>query len=146
MEILRQENLPSVDVHQYKLTIEFRKQFLWPKDGSSDLEYEEDDKRMVFFLAMNMETKDLEGMVGYDPHSNRLRQLIISPKCQGKGIGTNLVKNVKHEAQRFKKTNLLVHAWKDSITFYLKQGFILIEEPYLSKGVWCQKMELTFVQ
>ena len=62
MEILRQENLPSVDVHHYKLAIEFRKQFLWPKDGSSDLEYEEDDKRMVFFLAMNMETNDLEGV------------------------------------------------------------------------------------
>ena len=142
MKIVRQENLPIADNQLYELTIEFRKEFLWPKDGSCAFEYKEDDEGMVFFLALDIDTNSLEGMVGYDPKTNRLRQLIISPKCQGRGIGTNLVKHIKNEARRQGKNNLRVNAWMDSLNFYLKRGFILIDDPYLSKGVWCQKMEL----
>ena len=145
MKIIRRENLFATDVDLYDSTVEFRQKYLWQKDGSSSLEYKEDDKNMVFYLAFDIVTNNLEGMVGYDTKTNRLRQLVISPKCQGKGIGKILVQNVKNEAKQHLKKKLIVHAWKDSVTFYLKQGFNLIENPYLSKGVWCQKMELNFV-
>ena len=37
---------------------------------------------------------------------------------------------VKEEALSNGKTTLMVHAWKESVEFYSKKGFNLIEEPY----------------
>ena len=145
MKILRHENLQSTNRFLYDSTIKLREQYLWPKDGSTASEYEEEDKKMIYYLAVETVTNFLCGMVGYDPTSNRLRQLIIHPSFQGKGIGSKLVDHVKREALLLENKNLKVCAWQESVPFYLKKGFKVVDSPYLSKGVLCQKMEINMI-
>ena len=142
MSISRHENLPATNLDLYKLTVSFRQKLLWPKDGSSASEYEDGDEQMIMFLAFDPEMNILCGMVGYDQYTNRLRQLVIDPDYQSRGIGSRLVGYVREEALSYGKTTLMVHAWRESVGFYSKNGFTLIEQPYLSNGVWCQKMKL----
>ena len=142
MSISRHENLAATNLDLYNLTVSFRQKLLWPKDGSSASEYEDGDKRMIMFLAFDPETNLLCGMVGYDQSTNRLRQLVIDPDHQCRGIGSRLVEYARKEALSYGNTTLMVHAWKESVGFYSKKGFTLIEQPYLSKGVWCQKLKL----
>ena len=142
MSISLYENLPATNLDLYKLTVSFRQKLLWPKDGSSASEYEDGDKQMIMFLAFDPEMNILCGMVGYDQYTNRLRQLVIDPDYQSRGIGSRLVGYVREEALSYGNTTLMVHAWKESVGFYSQKGFTLIEQPYLSKGVWCQKMKL----
>ena len=145
MNIVRYSNLPNTNPCVYNLTINFREEYLWPTDGSIASEYQEDDSRMIFYLAMDTVTNVLCGLVGYDPTNNRLRQLIIHPKFQGKGIGSKLVENVQKEALSFQNKCLKVYAWKESVPFYLKKGFNVVDQPYLSKGIVCQKMEINLI-
>ena len=145
MNIVRYSNLPNTNPCVYNLTINFRQEYLWPTDGSIASEYQEDDSRMIFYLAMDTVTNVLCGLVGYDSTNNRLRQLIIHPKFQGKGIGSKLVENVQKEALSFQNKSLKVYAWKESVPFYLKKGFNVVDQPYLSKGIVCQKMEINLI-
>ena len=141
MNIVRYSNLPNTNTCVYNLTIRFRREYLWPTDGSTASEYQEDDGRMIFYLAMETVNNRICGMVGYDPSNNRLRQLIIHPEFQGKRIGSQLVENVEREALSFQNKILKVCAWKESVPYYSKKGFNIVGQPYLSKGIFCQKME-----
>ena len=135
LHIARLDTLPVAHPKLYAETVALRETHLLSHEGLKADAYQEIDVRSIHFLAFKKSA--LLGMVQYDPQLNRIRQLLVLPEARRQGIGRQLIQAVQREVPSLK-----VHAWQTSQAFYAQCGFIPEGEPYLSNGIWCQRMGL----
>lgn len=98
-----------------------RERELLAQEGKTMAEYRESDARS-FHVAALAEGK-LAGYVQYDPEGGRLRQLVLEASARGHGLGRRLVGEIEDECRRQGRSELAVHAWLSSRTFYEAMGF-----------------------
>lgn len=119
----------------YLNAIQLRKNILWKKqtpkptfDTYSDL-----DKICLQTIAIYQNI--VVGCVSLE--NNRIRQLVVSPFWNGKGIGTKLIENITRESCH---DDIIVNSIDNSVGFYLKNGFKNNGKIYESMGQKCQPM------
>ena len=149
-------------------TLTLRRVCLWSLEtGVSASDYAAVDRRAVSIVCVLSGTcMCIAGHVQYDPHTARLRQLLVLPQFRRLGIGAALVRAVveAHRAATDASTGssaltkrqrtgddadrdadlavaLTVHAWQRSEAFYTRCGFVRKGNEYESNGVVCVKME-----
>lgn len=149
-------------------TLALRRICLWSMEaGVSAVDYEAADARAEAILCLLDGSGNVAGHVQYDPHTKRLRQLLVLPQFRRLGIGRALVRAVveahgaasgamtqsgTHKRQRAEDDGddarpksfapaLSVHAWQRSEGFYERCGFVRKGEEYESNGVMCVRME-----
>jgi diamine N-acetyltransferase len=66
----------------------------------------------------------------------KIHKLYVLPQIQGKGIGKLLINHIKEIAQKAENSSLLltVNRFNTAKEFYLKQGFIIVEEKQFNIG------------
>jgi 2,3-bisphosphoglycerate-dependent phosphoglycerate mutase len=107
-------------------------------EGKSLLDYADSDARSIHFVA-HAEGR-IAGYVQFDPHTGRLRQLIVDPRYRASRLGRRLVQVVEAEARAQGQQELLVHAWVSSVGFYRALGFAERGEIVSGDGVAWQAL------
>lgn len=109
-----------------------RERELLELEGKTMADYTESDARSFHVAALAEGT--LAGYVQYDPEGGRLRQLVIEAHARGHGLARRLVGEIEDECRRQGRTELRVHAWLRSRSFYDAMGFEANGEPVRRGG------------
>lgn len=73
--------------------------------------------------------------------SYKLRQMCVSPKHQGKNIGSQLLDYAFQLAKENNISSIYCHARKTAINFYFKNGFKVVGEEFEEVGIGHFRME-----
>jgi len=93
------------------------------------------NKKVVGCCALHVLGKE------YNPGSKEfilaeIRSLVVSKNFQGKGIGTELVKECINEAKKMGINKIFTLTLKDNIKFFKKLGFKTIKKSGLPQKIW----------
>ncbi len=69
----------------------------------------------------------------------KMERFATLPEYRGKGLGRIVVNELLKEILPLEKT-IYLHSQESAVDFYLKNGFILIGEPFLEAGIRHYKM------
>lgn len=70
----------------------------------------------------------------------KLRQMAVSPKAQGRGIGRLLLENLEAELVSRGCRRITLHARVSALGFYSKLGFVAEDEEFLEVGLSHRRM------
>jgi putative acetyltransferase len=87
-----------------------------------------DNMRDIYIPASKTHVFELDSkVVGfYSLYENMLAAIFVSPECQGKGIGKQLIAHAKEQC-----STLTLNVYTENVAsyqFYLSQGFIVVSE------------------
>lgn len=110
---------------------------LYEEDLSAELDaqifiYQLDDKVVGCLLALPV-----------DVASIRLKQMAVSPQCQGKGIGNKLMLAAEAFAKAKGFGKIYFHARESAIPFYEKLGYEILSDTFEEVGIPHKKMGKT---
>lgn len=94
-------------------------------------------------LAAYNEQHQLVGcllLTQHDDSQVQMRQVAVAPSLQGKGIGRQLVAYSEKTARQHNFTQIFLHARQQSVDFYLKNGYQIVDEPFTEVGILHRKM------
>ena len=95
-------------------------------------------------LACFSDTNEMIGILILKPISNdilKMRQVAVSPNCQGKGVGTFLAKSAEGIAKRSGYKQFVLHARDTAVSFYKKMNYHSIGDEFDEVGIPHYKME-----
>lgn len=69
------------------------------------------------------------------PTHIKMRQVAVAPHLQGQGIGRQLVRFVEAWAASEGYAVMYCHARDVAVSFYLKQGYAAVGEPFVEVGI-----------
>lgn len=75
------------------------------------------------------------------PNTIKMRQVAVSPKRQGKGIGAELVKFSERIAQAYGYNKITLNARANVVPFYLKLGYETYGKPFEEVTISHQAMK-----
>ncbi|MFT7619732.1 MAG: putative GNAT family N-acyltransferase [Planctomycetota bacterium] len=124
---------------------ELRNLILLRPIGIPDFGWEMRDKDSFHFVAIS--GQDVVGCVVLypnpeNPTSAQLMQMGVSESMQGKGVGTELVKQLVQYAKANKIEEVTCHSRLDAVLFYAKLDFELVGEPFVEADVVHRHMTL----
>ena len=99
---------------------DLRERHLWSVEPRS-AEYSVTSTRSVHVVGLS--AGRVIGCAQFDPETDRLRQMVVDPRFRRHGVGLRLVRRVESEARRHGRSQLSVHAWEQSRSFYERAGF-----------------------
>ena len=118
---------------QYNLMVALREEVLRKPLGLQFSDKELAAEKEDILIAAFEEGKIL-GCCILTPHSTekvQLRQMAVSPKCQRKGIGQQLLRFAENLAKDRRYKELTMHARDSAIGFYEKLGYKIVGEPFV---------------
>ncbi len=118
---------------EYRQMIQLRYEILRKPLGldfnEEDLEKEKDDILIGVFDDDEMQACCV--LTKTDAHTVRLRQMAVSKKLQGKGIGATLMNFAENLARDYGFKKLTMHARKVAMGFYEKQGYKVVGDEFM---------------
>ena len=118
---------------EYRQMIQLRYEILRKPLGldfkDEDLEKEKDDILIGVFDDDEMQACCV--LTRTDAQTVRLRQMAVSKKLQGKGIGATLMNFAENLARDYGYKKLTMHARKVAMGFYEKQGYKAVGEEFM---------------
>ena len=70
----------------------------------------------------------------------RLMQVAVDPKCQGQGLGRELVEYAEKRAAKAGYSKIVMHAMLSVVAFYEKMGYIQEGDLFEEQGITFAKM------
>ncbi len=128
---------------EYFATVELRERLLRTPLGLSFSDSEIREESNEFHIAA-FEKDTLLGclvLIPIDEKTFKMRQLIIDEPCQGKSIGTNLVRFAEDFTVQKGASTLFAHARKTAIPFYEKLGYSVVSEEFIEVTIPHFKIE-----
>lgn len=118
---------------EYRQMIQLRYEILRKPLGldfkDEDLEKEKDDILIGVFDDDEMQACCV--LTRTDAQTVRLRQMAVSKKLQGKGIGATLMNFAENLARDYGYKKLTMHARKVAMGFYEKQGYKAVGDEFM---------------
>jgi GNAT superfamily N-acetyltransferase len=71
----------------------------------------------------------------------QLRQMVVNPEVQGRGIGADIVRFAEDIARENGFTTLMMHARNPAIKFYEKSGYTITGSEFFEVGIGHHRME-----
>jgi predicted DNA-binding protein (MmcQ/YjbR family)/GNAT superfamily N-acetyltransferase len=71
----------------------------------------------------------------YDADTVKMRQVAVSPRLQGVGIGHSMVLFSEQEARRLGYTRIILHARATAVPFYLSMDYQIISDEFMEVGI-----------
>jgi GNAT superfamily N-acetyltransferase len=102
----------------------------------------EGEKNDIFIGAF--ENEQITGCCVLTPRSNeliQLRQMVVEPNLQGKGVGASIVAFAEETARARGFARLMMHARDPVIPFYSKCGYVIAGPQFFEVGIGHHVME-----
>lgn len=80
------------------------------------------------------------------PGVAKMRQVAVRADCQGLGFGRRLVKAFEAEASMRGAKEIVLHARKSAVPFYLRLGYAAVGDPFQEIGLPHQCMWKAFIE
>ena len=129
---------------EYKKAVALREEILRRPLGlhftKEELELERDYVHIAGFLGQEMCTT---AVLVPDGHALKMQRVASKAQWQGKGMGSALVRFCEEYAKQHGFQSIYCHARNTAIPFYLKNQYLLENEPFDEDGILHQKMRKT---
>ncbi len=109
--------------------------------GLDVLKTQINEKKHVFLLAQDDESKEYLGFVSYEfdykgQSKTKIHKIYLLPESQGKGVGRLLIDNVAELArqQNNNRLSLNVNKHNKAIQFYERMGFTIVDTETIDIG------------
>ena len=100
--------------------------------------------RRTMFLSVAVENERVIGcciLTKKDDRIVQLRQMVVDPDFQGKGIGADIVDFAEQIARAQDYKTLMMHARDTAIDFYKKCGYEITGELFYEVGIGHHQMQ-----
>jgi predicted GNAT family N-acyltransferase len=129
----------------YRLETDLRNRILLAPIGLEDHAWEMHDEKAWHFIAVKKDT--VVGCVVLNPLNaektkSQLMQMAVETHQRGKGIGKLLVNELLSFCQSHGIKEVVCHARKIAVPFYLNLGFEVYDKPFVEVGIPHEHMRI----
>jgi predicted GNAT family N-acyltransferase len=131
----------SIDNPAYQQVWQIREEVLRKPLGRTlsddDLSIEADQNIVTILAAINHEEEVVGCLILHRVNSRNIqvRQVAVSPKGQGKGVGRLLMKQAETTAKNNGYTKIFLNSRVPVKEFYEKLGYTIVSEEYIEVGI-----------
>ncbi|MBE6444137.1 MAG: GNAT family N-acetyltransferase [Alphaproteobacteria bacterium] len=129
---------------RYEQLVELRYKVLLEPLGLKFLDSHRDKEINYLHIGCieNLDDKLIGGMmlIPLDDTTIRMMQVAVDSKCQGEGVGRNLVTYAENRVKKIGYKKIVMHAMLTVVGFYEKLGYIQEGEIFEERGITFAKM------
>jgi GNAT superfamily N-acetyltransferase len=133
-----------INSQEYDQTLKLRQKYLREPLGLVFTPQElEQDRNARHLIAYDIDIARVIGCVLGIPEerSVKIRQMLVIPEHRNKGIGSLLLNKIEEVCHNLGVNHFYLHARRESLNFYLKNGYIKVGNPFSELGINHQRAD-----